>query len=108
RAGTGQPDLHPSGHEAMTAPPTIGLIAVTRRGVEQARLLRRRLRAGEVHRPEQYGPAEAAWEFTFTGALSDRVPELFRRCDQLLFFLAAGAVTRLIAPCLQSKETDPG
>ncbi len=35
-------------------------------------------------------------------------PELFARCEQLVFFLAAGAVTRLVAPCLASKETDPG
>ena len=86
----------------------IALIAVTRHGVEQAYLLRRRLRAGEVHRPERYGPATQGWEVVFAGPLSERVPELFQRCEQLVFFLAVGAVTRLIAPCLVSKETDPG
>ena len=91
----------------MNPSPTIALVAVTRRGVEQARLLRRRLRAGEVHRPERYGPAEHGWEAPFAGALSERVPELFRRCGRIVFFLAAGAVTRLIAPCLGAKETDP-
>src|SRR5205823_2902571 len=35
-------------------------------------------------------------------------PGLFAGCEQLVFFLAAGAVTRLVAPCLASKETDPG
>jgi precorrin-4 C11-methyltransferase len=92
----------------MNASSTISLVAVTRRGVEQARLLRRRLRAGEVHRPGRYGPAEHGWEVPFEGALSELVPELFRRSGQLVFFLAAGAVTRLIAPCLGAKETDPG
>jgi precorrin-4 C11-methyltransferase len=92
----------------MNSSSTIALVAVTRRGVEQARLLRRRLRAGEVHRPQRYGPAEHGWEVPFAGALSERVPELFRRCGQIVFFLAAGAVTRLIAPCLGPKETDPG
>ncbi len=86
----------------------IALVAVTRRGVEQARLLRQRLRAGEVHRPERYGPAEHGWEAPFTSALSERVPELFRTCGQIVFFLAVGAVTRLIAPHLGAKETDPG
>jgi precorrin-4 C11-methyltransferase len=76
--------------------------------VEQARLLRQRLRAGELHRPERYGPAEHPWEVSFAGPLAERVPELFARREQLVFFLAAGAVTRLIAPCLASKETDPG
>jgi cobalt-precorrin 5A hydrolase len=92
----------------MNAAPTIALVAVTRRGLEMARLLRRRLRAGEVHRPERYGPVEHGWEVPFGGALSERVPEWFGRCGQIVFFLAAGAVTRLIAGCLGSKETDPG
>jgi precorrin-4 C11-methyltransferase len=76
--------------------------------MEQARLLRQRLRAGEVYRPERYGPAEHGWEVLFDGGLPERVPELFARCPQIVFFLAAGAVTRLIAPCLGSKESDPG
>jgi precorrin-4 C11-methyltransferase len=92
----------------MTPPTKVALIAVTRRGVEQARRLRQRLRAGELHRPERYGPAEHPWEVPFAGPLAERVPELFARCEQFVFFLSAGAVTRLIAPCLASKETDPG
>jgi precorrin-4 C11-methyltransferase len=92
----------------MTPPKKIALVAVTRRGAERARLLRRRLRAGEVHRPARYGPAEHPWEVLFDGPLAERVPRLFAECEQLVFFLAAGAVTRLVAPCLTSKETDPG
>jgi precorrin-4 C11-methyltransferase len=89
-------------------PTKVALVAVTRRGAERARLLRRRLRAGEVHRPARYGPAEHPWEIVFDGPLAERVPRLFAECEQLVFFLAAGAVTRLVAPCLASKETDPG
>ncbi len=92
----------------MTPPTKIAIIAVTRRGAERARLLRRRLRAGEVHRPARYGPSEHPWEVMFDGPLAERVPRLFAECEQLVFFLASGAVTRLIAPCLASKETDPG
>jgi precorrin-4 C11-methyltransferase len=44
----------------------------------------------------------------YAGPLAPQVAELFPRCDQLVFFLAAGSVVRLIAPCLSSKETDPG
>ncbi len=36
------------------------------------------------------------------------MPAWFSRYQQLVFFLAAGAVTRLIAPYLVSKESDPG
>jgi precorrin-4 C11-methyltransferase len=89
-------------------PSKIVIVAVTRKGVEQARLLRARLRAGEVHRPDRYGPAEHAWEHPFEGGLAARVPELFRACEQMVFFLATGAVVRLIAGCLVSKESDPG
>jgi precorrin-4 C11-methyltransferase len=89
-------------------PYSIAIVAVTRRGVEQARLLRRRLRSGVVHRPERYGPCEHGWEMPFRGSLSERVPELFQNYRQIVCFLAAGAVTRLIAPCLASKDSDPG
>jgi precorrin-4 C11-methyltransferase len=92
----------------MTPPGKIALIAVTRRGVDQARLLRKRLRTGDIYRPEHYGPADIGWEHVFAGPLAGQVPGLFAQCDQLVFFLAAGAVTRLIAPCLSSKATDPG
>jgi precorrin-4 C11-methyltransferase len=92
----------------MTTPSRTLLVAVTRSGVERARLLRTRLRGGEVYRPARYGPAEHTWEHVFTGPLADQVPEWFAHSEQLVFFLATGAVTRLIAPCITSKETDPG
>jgi precorrin-4 C11-methyltransferase/precorrin-6x reductase len=92
----------------MSAAGRIALIALTRRGLARARLLRVRLKQGEIVRPERFGPPASGWERLFTGPLSKQVPELFSRCDQLVFFLAAGAVTRLIAPFLASKTSDPG
>ena len=92
----------------MKSSEKIALIAVTRRGLEQARCLRSRLGYGEVHRPADLGDSARPWECPFAGPLSEQVPPLFGRCDQLVFFLAAGAVTRLIAPCLVSKTSDPG
>jgi precorrin-4 C11-methyltransferase len=94
--------------QSMTSAPQIALIAVTQRGVERARHLRQRLKAGEVHRPTRYGPATAAWEHPYDTALAPQVPAWFAQYDHLVFFLATGAVTRLIAPCLDSKTTDPG
>jgi precorrin-4 C11-methyltransferase len=88
--------------------PSIALIAVTRQGIEHARLLRQRLRAGDLYRPAGEEAPPQAWEHVFAGALSAQVPAWFARYQQLVFFLAAGAVTRLIAPCLVSKESDPG
>lgn len=92
----------------MKSSKKIAIIAVTRRGLEQARRLRSRLGQGEVHYPANLGDAAHPWECPFAVALSELVPSLFARCDQLIFFLAAGAVTRLIAPCLVSKTSDPG
>jgi precorrin-4 C11-methyltransferase len=92
----------------MNPSSSIAIVAVTRRGTEQARLLRRRLRSGVIHRPERYGPSEHGWDLPFTGGLAERVSKLFQDHRQIVFFLAAGAVTRLIAPCLGSKESDPG
>lgn len=86
----------------------IALIAVTQQGVTRAYQLRRQLTRGDVYRPERYGPATAAWDHCYDTALATQVTTLFAQYDQLVFFLATGAVTRLIAPCLVSKTTDPG
>ncbi len=39
--------------------------------------------------------------------LSDHVPTLFSKYDGLIFVMAQGIVSRVIAPCLGSKYTDP-
>ncbi len=88
--------------------PHIALIAVTHAGLDTARLLRQRLRAGTLYRPERYGPQPHAWEHPYSDALSAQIAILFAQYDQLVFFLATGAVTRLIAPHLSNKTTDPG
>jgi len=92
----------------LKSAPQIALIAVTQKGVERARHLRQRLKTGEVYRPARYGQATAAWEHLYDTALAPHVQAWFAQYDHLVFFLATGAVTRLIAPCLDSKTTDPG
>lgn len=92
----------------MTQQQHIALIAVTHQGIKQARHLRTRLQTGELYRPDRYGPSTHPWDHPYQGALSEQIPALFQQCDQLVFFLATGAVTRLIAPWLSSKTTDPG
>jgi len=88
--------------------PRIAILAVTDRGIELGRRLRERFRIGELHRPDHPGPPPKRWERPFAGSLAERVSELFHQSDQLVFFLAAGATTRLIAPLLSDKHTDPG
>ncbi|WP_406434349.1 precorrin-3B C(17)-methyltransferase [Streptomyces sp. NBC_00631] len=53
----------------------------------------------------------AAWPDrtrVYDGAVKDAVRSAFAECEQLVCFLATGAVVRLIAPLLGEKATDPG
>ncbi|MEU9241837.1 precorrin-3B C(17)-methyltransferase [Streptomyces sp. NPDC048385] len=44
----------------------------------------------------------------YDGPVKDAVRSAFAECEQLVCFLATGAVVRLIAPLLGAKATDPG
>lgn len=94
----------------MTASTTArtAIIAVTRNGLDQARRLRRHLQRGQLYRPAHYGPAQQRWEAPYEGPLSAQIAELIEHYDHLVFFLATGAATRLIAPYIKDKTTDPG
>ncbi|MFE5037374.1 precorrin-3B C(17)-methyltransferase [Streptomyces sp. NPDC056683] len=53
----------------------------------------------------------AAWPDrtrVYDGPVNDAVRSAFAECEQLVCFLATGAVVRLIAPLLGGKATDPG
>ncbi|WP_089100832.1 precorrin-3B C(17)-methyltransferase [Streptomyces hyaluromycini] len=53
----------------------------------------------------------AAWPDrtrVYDGPVKDAVRSAFAECEQLVCFLATGAVVRLIAPLLGDKATDPG
>ncbi|MGQ4349022.1 precorrin-3B C(17)-methyltransferase [Streptomyces sp. SAS_275] len=44
----------------------------------------------------------------YDGPVADAVRRAFAECDQLVCFLATGAVVRLVAPLLADKASDPG
>ncbi|MFF3411298.1 precorrin-3B C(17)-methyltransferase [Streptomyces sp. NPDC002742] len=53
----------------------------------------------------------AAWSTrarVYDGPVADAVRRAFGECDQLVCFLATGAVVRLVAPLLSDKGSDPG
>lgn len=53
----------------------------------------------------------AAWPDrtrVYDGPVGDAVRRAFAECEQLVCFLATGAVVRLIAPLLDGKASDPG
>ncbi|WP_335936008.1 precorrin-3B C(17)-methyltransferase [Streptomyces sp. PTD5-9] len=53
----------------------------------------------------------AAWPgrtVVYEGPVREAVPRAFAECEQLVCFLATGAVVRLLAPLLSDKSADPG
>ncbi|MFF8531569.1 precorrin-3B C(17)-methyltransferase [Streptomyces sp. NPDC015532] len=53
----------------------------------------------------------AAWSTrtrVYDGPVADAVRRAFAECDQVVCFLATGAVVRLVAPLLSDKGSDPG
>ncbi|PNG16796.1 precorrin-3B C(17)-methyltransferase, partial [Streptomyces cahuitamycinicus] len=53
----------------------------------------------------------AAWPDrtrVYEGPVGDAVRAAFAQCEQLVCFLATGAVVRLVAPLLSGKTEDPG
>ncbi|MEV5436125.1 precorrin-3B C(17)-methyltransferase [Streptomyces sp. NPDC052682] len=53
----------------------------------------------------------AAWPDrtrVYDGPVGDAVRTAFAQCEQLVCFLATGAVVRLVAPLLEGKTSDPG
>jgi len=44
----------------------------------------------------------------YEGALRTQIPLMFEAYDQLVYFVSLGAVVRLIAPHMKSKDEDPG
>lgn len=71
----------------------IGLISATAAGARA----RERVAAAWPDRTRVYG-----------GPVGDAVRRAFAECEQLVCFLATGAVVRLVAPLLEDKASDPG
>ncbi|MGW4676370.1 precorrin-3B C(17)-methyltransferase [Streptomyces sp. NPDC004324] len=85
----------------------IGLISATAAGAAA----RDRLAAAWPGRTRVYdgsGGSGSAADGASAGSVGDAVRRAFVECDQLVCFLATGAVVRLIAPLLGDKATDPG
>lgn len=92
-------------------PPRVALVAITRHGAAQLVRLAPALPQAEVVVPEKFAATMADLPHrvqVYAGALSAQIGGLFARYDQIVFFVSLGAVVRLIAPHLKSKDEDPG
>lgn len=87
------------------------LVAITRHGAAQAAQLARDVPQAHVCTAAKFASAFEGLPNTvraYEGALRDEIAPLFAGYDQLVFFVSLGAVVRLIAPVLKSKDEDPG
>lgn len=87
------------------------LVAITKHGAQQTAGLARQLPQASVCVAEKFAPLMAGLPNpvrAYGGAFRDEIATLFSGFDQVVFFVSLGAVVRLIAPHLKSKEEDPG
>ncbi|GGY41110.1 cobalamin biosynthesis central domain-containing protein [Pseudoduganella albidiflava] len=91
--------------------PRLCLVAITKHGAAQAARLAADLPEADICAAAKFAGAFAGLPnriHPYGGALRDEIGPLFAGYDQLVFFVSLGAVVRLIAPHLRSKDEDPG
>ena len=91
--------------------PRTVLVAITKHGAAQAATLARQLPQASFCVAAKF--SEAAQDLpnpvlAYDGPFKDQIGGLFAQFDQIVFFVSLGAVVRLIAPHLKSKDEDPG
>lgn len=91
--------------------PRVCLVAITKHGAAQAARLAVDLPDAAICTSAKFAAAFSDVTNTvraYDGALRDEIAPLFANYDQVVFFVSLGAVVRLIAPHLRSKDEDPG
>lgn len=94
----------------ISTPRTV-LVAITKHGASQVAMLARAMPQAEVCISAKFAPLLGALGnpvHPYAEAFKDEIAGLFERYDQIVFFVSLGAVVRLIAPHLKSKDEDPG
>ena len=87
------------------------LVAITKHGAQQTAGLARQMPQASVCVAEKFAPLMAGLPNpvrAYSGAFRDEIATLFTDFDQVVFFVSLGAVVRLIAPHLKTKDEDPG
>ena len=92
------------------APGRLAMLAITKHASQQVKTLALQIPEAEIIVAEKFASLMEPLSNTVIisrGPLRPQIGEIFDRYDQLIFFVSLGAVVRLIAPHLKSKETDP-
>jgi len=87
------------------------LVAITKHGAAQAATLAPLLPQADIITSQKFAHVFTDVANTvkpYEGALRTQIPLMFEAYDQLIYFVSLGAVVRLIAPHMQSKDEDPG
>ena len=87
------------------------LVAITKHGALQTADLARQLPSASVCVADKFAPLMAGLVNpvrAYSGAFRDEIAQLLADFDQVVFFVSLGAVVRLIAPHLKTKDEDPG
>ena len=95
----------------MTECPKTVLIAITKHGATQVKSLAEKLPDADIVIAEKFADFMTGLKnntHAYSGAFRNEISALFSQYDQLVFFVSLGAVVRLIAPYLKSKDVDPG
>lgn len=91
--------------------PKIALVAITKHGVKQLIQLANKMPLADVLVSAKFFDqvhSLSNHNSAYDGALREQIKILFSNYDQIVFFISIGAVIRLIAPHLKSKDEDPG
>ena len=101
----------PEAKTRVRSVPKTAVVAITRHGIALAGKVVAALPGASLFAPEKFrAEADAAAPGAATcyaGKTGDQIPALFAAFDHLIAIVSLGAVVRLIAPHLKSKEVDP-
>ncbi|MDH5326874.1 MAG: cobalamin biosynthesis protein CbiG [Gammaproteobacteria bacterium] len=89
----------------------VALVAITKHGAAQVAALAPSISEADVVVSAKFAETMNSIPNkvnVYEGALRDQIGPLFQDFDQIVFFVSLGAVIRLIAPHLKSKDEDPG
>lgn len=91
--------------------PKIALVAITKHGANQVAQLAAKLPDADILVADKFRELlqniDNSSHF-YNGPFREQIAGLFSKYDQIVFFVSLGAVVRLVAPFLKSKDEDPG
>ena len=86
----------------------VAVIAITRNGARLGQKLRDSMAGMELYVSNRYAGQAGGERICFEPSeLKSTIVEIWKKYDGFVFIMAAGIVVRMIAPLLESKETDP-